>query len=136
MPDSTKNRPLALIIEDDDKLATIFTNAVSMAGFEILLAEDGRQGLEALKARPPVLVLLDLHLPEVSGDRILHAIRTDETLKSTTVILATADSAMADFLTDKSDYVLQKPISFIQLRDMAERILQSFDDAARDRGEK
>jgi hypothetical protein len=41
------------------------------------------------------------------------------------VILATADSAMADFLHDKSDYVLQKPISFIQLRDLAGRILNS-----------
>jgi CheY-like chemotaxis protein len=70
-------------------------------------------------------VLLDLHLPEISGDRILHMIRMDDDLKSTTVLLVTADSAMADFLVDKSDYVLQKPISFIQLRAMAERIFKS-----------
>jgi DNA-binding response OmpR family regulator len=125
MSDPSQHRPTALIIEDDDKLATIFNNAVSMAGFETVLAEDGRKGLEALKSRCPDLVLLDLHLPEISGDRILHMIRMDDDLKSTTVLLVTADSAMADFLVDKSDYVLQKPISFIQLRAMAERIFKS-----------
>lgn len=125
MTNSSTLPPLALIIEDDDKLATIFKNALSMAGFETVLADDGRKGLEVLKTRQPSLILLDLHLPEVSGDKILHAIRQDETLKSTIVILATADSAMADFLNDKSDYVLQKPISFIQLRALAERIFKS-----------
>jgi DNA-binding response OmpR family regulator len=125
MTEPTAARPLALIIEDDEKLAAIFNGALSMAGFEIALADDGRKGLDALKARRPALVLLDLHLPEVSGDRVLHEIRSDETLKSIVVILATADSAMADFLTDKSDYVLQKPISFIQLRSLAERVLKS-----------
>lgn len=125
MTNSSTLPPLALIIEDDDKLATIFKNALSMAGFETVLADDGRKGLDALKARQPSLILLDLHLPEVSGDKILHAIRQDEILKSTIVILATADSAMADFLNEKSDYVLQKPISFIQLRALAERIFNS-----------
>jgi DNA-binding response OmpR family regulator len=125
MADSTPVRHLALIIEDDDKLGAIFTGALSMAGFETLLAEDGRKGLDALRAKRPALVLLDLHLPEVSGDKILHEIRADEDLKSIVVLLATADSAMADYLTDRSDYVLQKPISFIQLRDLAERILNS-----------
>lgn len=118
----TPIKPLALIIEDDEKLATIFSGALSMAGFETARADDGRKGLDALKARRPALVLLDLHLPEVSGDRILHEIRADEALSSMIVILATADSAMADFLLDKSDYVLQKPISFLQLRDLAERL--------------
>ncbi len=125
MTDSPANRPLALIIEDDEKLATIFNGALSMAGFETALAEDGRKGLDALRARRPALVLLDLHLPEISGDKLLHEIRTDQALASIVVILATADSGMADYLNDKSDYVLQKPISFIQLRAMAERILNS-----------
>jgi DNA-binding response OmpR family regulator len=125
MTEQSTAKPLALIIEDDDKLATIFNGALSMAGFEIALANDGAKGLDELRARHPALVLLDLHLPEVSGDKILHEIRADETLKSTIVILATADSTMADFLTDKSDFVLQKPISFIQLRSLAERLLKS-----------
>ena len=125
MSESPTVRHLALIIEDDEKLATIFQGALSLAGFEIALAEDGRKGLDALRARRPELVLLDLHLPEVSGDKILHEIRSDEALRSIVVVLATADAAMADFLTDRSDFVLQKPISFIQLRALAERILNS-----------
>jgi DNA-binding response OmpR family regulator len=122
MNDPKSIAPRALIIEDDEKLATIFKNALAMAGFDIVLAEDGRNGLDLLREHRPALVLLDLHLPEVSGDKILHEIRADESLRSTVVMLATADSTMADFLVDKSDFVLQKPISFIQLRSLAERV--------------
>jgi CheY-like chemotaxis protein len=118
----TAPKPLALIIEDDDKLATIFTGALSMAGFETVFIANGRVALETLKEITPRLILLDLHLPEVSGDKILHAIRADERIKNAIVVLATADSSMADYLEDKSDFVLQKPISFLQLRDLAERI--------------
>ena len=63
-----------------------------------------------------------MHLPNVSGDTILHHIRADERLANTRVMLATADAYMAENLRDKSDLVLLKPISFTQLRDLAKRL--------------
>ena len=70
----------------------------------------------------PAVVVLDLHLPGATGDKVLTRIRSDERLKKTTVILATADSVMADSLREQSDYVLLKPISFSQLRDLTTRL--------------
>jgi DNA-binding response OmpR family regulator len=118
----TDTAPLALIIEDDEKLSIIFTQALKMAGFEAQAIHDGQQAMERLSQVTPALVLLDMHLPGVSGDKILNFIRQADRLAHTRVIMATADAEMANALQDQSDLALVKPISFTQLRDLATRL--------------
>ena len=120
------HKPLAFIIEDDQRHATIFAQALKMAEFETEIIQDGVVALERLAATAPALVVLDLHLPYVAGDDILRQIRADKRLANTRVILATADPQMAETLRDKSDLVLLKPISFNQLRDLAKRLYSAF----------
>ena len=122
---------LALIIEDDENQAPIFTQALKMAEFETETISDGQAALDRLAVVVPDLVLLDMHLPHVSGDIILRQIRADERLAETRVMLATADAVMAENLRDESDLVLLKPISFTQLRDLAKRLrpLDTLDNA-------
>jgi DNA-binding response OmpR family regulator len=119
---NSNNQPLALIIEDDDKLSKIFAGALQQADFAIEVIEDGNTALKRLAETVPAVVVLDLHLPHVSGDKILRKIRADERLAKTRVMLATADALMADSLRNDSDLVLLKPISFTQLRDLAARL--------------
>jgi len=116
------SNPLALVIEDDQDQADIFAYALEMAEFETETIPDGRAALERLAQVVPDLVVLDLHLPYVSGDEILQYIRADARLADTKVLLATANPQMADVLQDQSDLVLLKPISFVQLRDLAKRL--------------
>jgi len=116
------HNPLALIIEDDDKLAAIYVEALRQAGFETTAIHDGTAALEQLAFLCPALIVLDLHLPHVSGGKILHQIRQDERLARTQVIITTADAARAETLRDQPDLILIKPISFLQLRDLARRI--------------
>ena len=120
--DALSKKPLALIIEDDRQQAIIFDQALRMAGFETRVIQDGKAALERLAVVVPALVVLDLHLPYVSGADILRQIRADERLAETRVILATADPLMAEPLQSESDLVLLKPISFGQLRDLATRL--------------
>jgi DNA-binding response OmpR family regulator len=120
--DASSEKPLALIIEDDRKQATIFDQALRMVEFETEIIRDGKAALERLAATVPVLVVLDLHLPYVSGSDVLRQIRADERLAKTRVILATADHRIAEHLWEKSDLVLLKPVSFNQLRDLAARL--------------
>jgi len=112
---------LALVIEDDPAQQDIFSQAIKMAGFTVEAISNGDKALQRLQEVTPQLVILDLHLPIVSGDEILAAIRADERLASVPVILATADPILAEALSDSSDLVLLKPISFNQLRDLASR---------------
>ncbi len=114
---------LALIIEDDPKLAAIFAEALRAAEFETEIISDGRKALTRLDVSPVAsLVVLDLHLPHVSGREILYAIRANERYGKSQVILATADPLLAEELRPEADLVLLKPISFIQLRDLASRL--------------
>ena len=115
-------KPLAFVVEDDPQLSQIFTLTLSES-FEAEAITDGAQALVRLSEIVPHLVVLDINLPGASGTEILHSIRADSRLDSTRVILATADSHMAEELREKADIVLLKPISIVQLRDLAQRLL-------------
>jgi len=115
---------LALIIEDDEDLATIFAEALRGVGFEVEHVADGKQARERLtKGTPPYLILLDMHIPHVSGGELLtNIIKQDERFENTMVIITTADARMGDVYRDQADFVLIKPISFVQLRDLTARL--------------
>lgn len=116
-------KPLALVIEDDIDLNMIFSTALSAAGFEVETINDGKEALLALSAKVPALVVLDLHLPHTSGDQILGAIRADQRLADVKVILTTADHQLANSVEHQADLVLIKPISYVQLKELATRLL-------------
>ncbi len=118
-------QPIALIVEDDDKLAEIFSEAVKAAGFEEIVAENGRSALELLPSTTPTLILLDLHLPDISGSEVLAAIRQEAHLQNSIIMLTTADAWLAETLRPEVDFVLMKPISYVQLRDLASRLRPS-----------
>lgn len=114
---------LALIIEDDEDLANIFAEALRGVGYNVELAVDGRAAQERLRNDiPPFLILLDMHLPHISGADLLAEIKQDERFAKTTIILTTADARMGETYGDQADFVLIKPISFVQLRDLTNRL--------------
>ena len=114
----------ALIIEDDEDLASIFAEALRGVGFEVELVADGKTAQERLKSGPPpFLILLDMHLPHISGaDLLTNVIKKDERFAKTIVIITTADARMGEAYTEQVDFVMIKPISFIQLRDLTSRL--------------
>jgi CheY-like chemotaxis protein len=115
---------LALIIEDDEDLASIFAAALRGVGFEVELVADGRMAQERLNnGVPPFLILLDMHLPHISGaDLLTNVIKRDERFAKSLVIITTADARMGEAYTEQVDFVMIKPISFVQLRDLTSRL--------------
>lgn len=78
---------LILIVEDDADSASVLEAYLLRDGFAVILAEDGRQGLELFQRERPDLVLLDMMLPRLSGTEVLAQIRR---AGDTPVILVTA----------------------------------------------
>lgn len=115
-------KPFAIVIEDTDDIAQVFQTAMEQAGFESEIIPDGGRALKRLAEIVPDLVILDLHLPKVSGEQILKYIRSDSRLADIKVIVVTADSNWAEKLASESTISLLKPISFTQLRQLAERL--------------
>jgi DNA-binding response OmpR family regulator len=114
--------PVALIIEDDVDLADIFSDALQAAQFKTEIIADGAAAQSRLQEMVPQLVVLDLHLPRVSGETLLRQIRSTPALAKVKVVIASADPITADMLSPESDLVLVKPVSFSQLRDLAQRL--------------
>jgi CheY-like chemotaxis protein len=119
-------KPLAYIVEDNPDAVTIFQGALELANYEVEVAYDGAVAQKHLTEIVPDLIILDLHIPNVSGDVLLKQVRADERLKDTRVFLATADANMAYQLRDQAELVLLKPIGFSQLRELAERFRPDF----------
>ena len=61
----------------------------------LLVAMNGRSGFELAVEQRPDLILLDLHLPDISGDEVLQLVRADPLIATTPVVMLSAD-AMAD----------------------------------------
>ena len=114
---------LALIIEDDEDLADIFAEALRGVGFEVEQVADGKTAQERLNSGTlPFLILLDMHLPHISGGELLTNMKQDERFANTIMILTTADARMGEAYSDQADFVMIKPISFVQLRDLTSRL--------------
>ena len=115
---------LALIVEDDEDLANIFAEALRGVGFEVEHIADGKTAQDRLvNGAAPFLILLDMHIPHISGgDLLTNVIKKDPRLAKTMVIITTADARMGETYGDMADFVMIKPISFVQLRDLTSRL--------------
>jgi DNA-binding response OmpR family regulator len=114
--------PQALVIEDTEDIALIFHKALEVAGFDVDTFYDGTEGLDYLKTSTPSLVVLDMHLPGASGEDILQFIRSENRLKDTNVIIATADATWGSKLEDAATLTVLKPVGFMQLKELATRL--------------
>jgi DNA-binding NtrC family response regulator len=60
-------KPKILVIDDEEVVRILFENLLNEEGFGVLLAQDGREGIEILDTHHPPLVLVDKNLPDISG---------------------------------------------------------------------
>ncbi len=112
-----------IVIEDNRDLAFIFAESARLASFQVDVVGDGAVALEHLQQMTPALIILDLHLPTISGLEVLHQIRADERLTCVPVIVTTADPILADIVRGQVSHVLLKPIDFTTLRQVVVRTL-------------
>jgi CheY-like chemotaxis protein len=125
-PSDAPAKPYALVIDDDPMLAEVFATALRMASFEVAINRDARDAMDALLARRPALVTLDMQMPHLNGAEILRQIRAHPALAGVKVMVVTA-SAQArqdDQLETLADLVVMKPVMLSQIMDFARRLTQ------------
>lgn len=103
-----------LLIEDDRALADILTYNLRQAGYDVLHASDGQDGLAQAQLKTPELILLDLMLPVVDGLEVCRRLRADPVTRDTLILMLTAKAEESDeligFTMGADDYV-SKPFS-------------------------
>lgn len=76
-----------LVVDDEKDIVEIYRKALTQAGYEIICAYNGEEGLNILRANPVDLVVLDLKMPRMTGDEFLTIVRGDPLLKDTRVLV-------------------------------------------------
>lgn len=123
-----KNRRIAFVIEDNMELGYIYAAALEMANFKVEHLVDGKQALQRLDGEVPDLIILDMNLPQVSGHYIYKQVRADDRFINTPIVIATANSLIAEALSSElaaTDTLLIKPVSPSQLRNIAKGLYPS-----------
>jgi two-component system alkaline phosphatase synthesis response regulator PhoP len=79
-----------LVVDDDVDFCEATKLLLDSKGYEVVLAHDGKEGLEKVRAGRPNLVILDVMMPEMNGYDVCVVLKEDEELKRIPVILLTA----------------------------------------------
>lgn len=82
---------LALIIEDEKPLQIMYERSVAMQGYDTMVASNGREAMQILETHVPELIFLDMLLPYVSGEAILHHIAKDDRFANTHIIIMSSN---------------------------------------------
>ena len=105
---------LILIVDDNAQNMRLARDVLQFAGFRTLEADGGAQGVALAVEHRPDLVLMDIRMPDMSGDEALRVLKHDERTAQIPVVVLTSSTMKGDrerFLSQGFDGYLEKPIS-------------------------
>lgn len=121
---------MILIIEDEESIQNIIRAFLEDAGYTVVLAADGLEGIEQFRENKPDLVLLDLMLPKIDGFAVCEILRRESHVP---IIMLTAldddDSQMKGFDALADDYIT-KPFSMPVVMKHIEAVLRRAEQGA------
>jgi CheY-like chemotaxis protein len=112
-----------LVVDDDPDVREVLQQFLTLEGYEVSTATNGREALERLHTgQLPGLILLDLMMPEMDGFAFRAKQRSDPTLAPIPVVIITAvhDAKRSAAKLGVSEWMV-KPVEFDELVDMASR---------------
>jgi two-component system, cell cycle response regulator DivK len=115
-----------LVVEDNPLNLKLVRDVLQVAGYHVIEAQSGEQGLRVAQEDPPDLVMMDLQLPGIDGTETLHRLRRDGLGRDVPVVAVTAFAMAED--RDRAalagfDGYLEKPISVRALPGQIEAFL-------------
>ena len=111
-----------LVIDDDPMIRGLVKAMLEAEGYEVVLAEDGLQGVELVDAEPrPVnfcLIILDVVMPGLNGLEVLSKFKMQSHTEAIPILMLTGESKAEDIMAGYSvgaDYYITKPFTRQQL---------------------
>lgn len=113
-----KEKPLALVVDDDLSLRLSMCAALAKAGFKTLEAENGQQAIDSFQLNRPDLILLDVIMPDMDGFETCKEIRELHEGRYSQILMVTGlddtESIERAFEAGANDFV-SKPINYTML---------------------
>lgn len=107
-----------LIVEDNEMNRDMLSRRLERKGFDVVMAEDGKVGVDMSKSETPDLILMDLSLPVMDGWEATSTIKADDETRNIPIIVLTAHAMAGDrekALESGADEYDTKPIEFKRL---------------------
>ena len=115
-----------LIVEDNRDVAGFLEFTVQSLGYEAIIAGDGIGALKFLHHTTPVMILLDMYLPDITGADILQHVRATNALQAVPVIVLTGVShTLSREVKELANFTLIKPIEYHIISQLILRIAKS-----------
>ncbi len=115
-----------LLIEDEELIRELYADALQLAGFDLVLVENGEKGLEEWNQDSFNLVITDIGLPGISGWDVIETVRKDS--HKVPIIIISGCGNQAEFVRGKElnvNHILSKPIDLFSLTAIINECLQT-----------
>ena len=127
-----------LLIEDNPDMRENTAEILSLSGYEVATATNGKEGVELAKNSNPDLIICDIMMPVLDGYGVLHILSKESSTSKIPFIFLTAKSEKADYrkgmIMGADDY-LTKPFDDVELLDAIEARLKKSDLMKKDYGD-
>src|SRR5687767_1655021 len=107
-----------LIIEDNEDIRNNTAEILELSNYDVIVAEDGKVGVEKAIQHKPDLIICDIMMPELDGYGVLHAVQKNDAIKNTPFIFLTAKTERSDFrkgMESGADDYITKPFDGTEL---------------------
>jgi signal transduction histidine kinase len=131
---SNASRFTILVIDDNELNCEVVQDLLQGDGYRVMVATGGKEGIHQIEVLHPHLVLLDLMMPDVSGEDVMKHVKSQDRLRDIPIILITARANDEDRLLGLglgADDYLAKPLVPDELRLRVRNILVRYDDNQR-----
>jgi DNA-binding response OmpR family regulator len=109
-PADDADRPVVVVVDDDRASLDLMAAYLDGLGVRVVLARDGREGLELIRSLAPAAVILDIRLPGLDGWEVLGRMREDEQTRAVPVVIVSIlDERSRGLSLGASDYLI-KPV--------------------------
>jgi CheY-like chemotaxis protein len=104
-----------LLVEDNEMNRDMLRRRLERRGFEVVLAFDGREGIQAAKTQSPDLIIMDLSLPGIDGWQATRILKSNPATAEIPILVLTAHAMVSDreraFAAGCDDFET-KPVEF------------------------
>ncbi len=115
-----------LIVDDDLKSRSLLVDLLKANGYATIEACDGQQGVEMAKREKPDLILMDYHMPVISGLEATRLIKNDPVIKNIPVIFVTSSAMKGDeekIYASGCEAYITKPFDIHKLLGMVKKFI-------------
>jgi len=128
--EETEMSPKILVADDEPNIVISLEYLLKREGYNVVIARDGQEALDAILREEPDLVLLDVMMPKKTGFEVCQEVRSNEALQATKILMLTAkgrDTDVAKGLALGADAYMTKPFA---TRELVQKVAEMLGKAA------